>query len=122
MINRILYSVLLMWYLLMANTTFAYTRQDTLRGSNGIGRYWWDVIHYDLSVKLDTASRTIEGVNYITLKVNQVPTSDSLQLDLQETMTLDFVEWNNQKINFIHDGNVWWIRHSFHNWQVDSVY
>jgi aminopeptidase N len=122
MINRILYSVILMWYLLLANTTFAYTRQDTLRGSNGIGRYWWDVLHYDLSVKIDTANRTLEGVNYITLRVNQIPTSDSLQLDLQEPMTLDFVEWNNQKINFIHDGNVWWIRHAFHNWQVDSIY
>lgn len=123
MIGRTLkYISILMWYLLIANTTFAYTRQDTLRGSNGSGRNWWDVQHYDLSIKIDTATKQITGVNYITLKVISEPVSDSLQLDLQEPMVLDEVVYNDLLVNFIHEGNVYWVRGAFHDWKVDSTY
>ncbi|HTM65566.1 MAG TPA: hypothetical protein VL093_04550, partial [Flavipsychrobacter sp.] len=77
-----------MWCLLSASTTFAFNRQDTLRGSNGRGRYWWDVQHYSLSVSFDTATQSIHGVNTITAKIIHQPI-DSLQLDLQELMFLD---------------------------------
>lgn len=116
------YITVLMWYLLMANTTFAYTRQDTLRGSNGTGRNWWDVQHYDLSIKIDTATKEITGINYITLKVLSEPVSDSLQLDLQEPMILDEVVYNDLLVNFIHEGNVYWVRGAFRDWKVDSTY
>ena len=57
--NKILHIAMVMWYLLPANTTFAYTRADSLRGGNGSGRNWWDVLHYRLLIQLDTAEKSI---------------------------------------------------------------
>ncbi|HXS36232.1 MAG TPA: M1 family metallopeptidase [Flavipsychrobacter sp.] len=105
-----------MWYLLFANTTFAYTRADTLRGSDGSGRKWWDVRHYDLSVKFDTATRSISGINKISFLVSEAPI-DGLQLDLQDSMILDKVELDGKPINIIKDGNVWWVLYPFHDWK-----
>ena len=79
-----------MWYLLSANTTFAYTHADTLRGSNGRGREWWDVKYYNLGVEFDTAAKSISGQNTISLQVIKKPI-DSMQIDLQEPMELDSV-------------------------------
>ncbi len=77
-----------MWYLLSANTTFAFTHADTLRGSNGRGRSWWDVQKYDLDVRFDTARRAVNGMVIMEFSIvgNIV---DSMQIDLQEPMVLD---------------------------------
>lgn len=112
--------IIMMWYLLPANTTFAYTRQDTLRGSNGIGRNWWHVMHYNLDVALDTASKEIQGSVGITVQITGTP-HDSMQIDLQEPLVIDKAELvlpgstpdNNIPLKFVQDGNVWWIMHSF---------
>jgi aminopeptidase N len=101
-----------MWCLLSASTTFAFNRQDTLRGSNGRGRYWWDVQHYSLSVSFDTATQSIHGVNTITAKIIHQPI-DSLQLDLQELMFLDSVVMNGEQFDFVKEGNVWWLQYPF---------
>jgi aminopeptidase N len=107
--NRIKYLVLFGWYLLLANTTFAFSRQDTLRGSNGNGRDWWDVLHYDLSVKFDTANQSINGVNTITFRFIK-PMRDSMQIDLQELMFLDsIVTMTGTHLDFVKEGNVWWV-------------
>lgn len=108
--NKII--ILAIWYLLSANTIFAYNRQDTLRGSNGIGRSWWDVQHYDLSVRFDTVNKSISGVNEITFTVTDAP-HDSLQLDLQELMFLDSIKMDGKDLPFIKDGNVWWVKYPF---------
>ena len=31
----------------------AFTKSDTLLGSNGAGRNWWNVLHYDIQVDID---------------------------------------------------------------------
>ncbi|PZF71803.1 M1 family metallopeptidase [Taibaiella soli] len=111
--NKLISVILLSWYLLSANTSFAfYNHQDTLRGSNGIGRYWWDVQHYDLSVKFDTANQSISGSNRITFKITAQP-HDSLQLDLQELMFMDHIMMDGKELNFSKDGNVWWVKYPF---------
>ena len=46
-----------------------YTHADTLRGSYGPGRDWWDVVKYDLHVKLSITDSMISGYNDITLRV-----------------------------------------------------
>ena len=108
------------WYLLMANTTFAYyTHADTLRGSNGKYRSWWDVQYYDLYVKFDTAQRSITGQNNITFLVTSTP-NDSLQLDLQTPMILDKVMWGEQRLNIANEGNVWWVKYPFSQWKKNS--
>jgi aminopeptidase N len=105
--------LIITWYLLLANTMFAYDRQDTLRGSNGSGRSWWDVQHYQLDVRFDTANKSISGSNEIAFKVITAPI-DSLQLDLQELMFLDKVTMDGQDLPFIKEGNVWWVKFPFH--------
>ena len=38
-----------------------FTHADTLRGSITPERAWWDVLRYDITVKPDYESKTIEG-------------------------------------------------------------
>ncbi|HTN45087.1 MAG TPA: M1 family metallopeptidase [Flavipsychrobacter sp.] len=99
--------------LLFAGTLFGYTRQDTLRGSNGLHRAWWDVKHYALTIELDTSKKSISGRNVIGSKIVSTPT-DSLQLDLQELLFLDSVVMDGKPLVFFKDGNVWWVKHPFY--------
>lgn len=130
-------TMMILWYLLSANTTFAYTRQDTLLGSNGDGRLWWDVKHYNLSVYLDGVTKTIAGENIIRFTVINKP-SAYMQVDLQDTLVIDSVfvydfdtvknaGAKNEimvkpvKANFVKDGNVWWVYYGFANWPVGAT-
>jgi aminopeptidase N len=117
-----------MWYLLSANTTFAYTHADSLRGSNGPGRKWWDVTRYDLQVAIDTNSHTISGTNQISFRVTDVP-HDSMQIDLQEPMILDSVVLAitdgvaaSVNLPLAHEGNVWWVTYPFHKLEIKHDY
>jgi aminopeptidase N len=108
-----------MWYLLSANTTFAFNRQDTLRGSNGRGRSWWDVKHYSLTVSIDTATKSISGSNIITAQI--VSTAiDSMQIDLQDSLVIDSIISNNEHLSFVREGNAWWVSNSFQKLPVYS--
>ncbi len=109
-----------MWYLLSANTTFAFSHADTLRGSNGIGRSWWDIQHYNLSFKFDTLNKSITGSNtirYAVLKTNV----DSMQIDLQEPMVIDSVIQRNLKLKFTREENVYWITGTAKNQVINST-
>ncbi len=116
-----------LYCLLLPGSLMAYTHQDTLRGSNGIGRSWWDVQHYSLDIIFDTAIKSISGSNNIILKITDAP-HDSLQIDLQEPMVLDSVIYGNldsgtynpQRLAIAHEGNVWWVKYPFHNIPVGS--
>lgn len=100
--------------LLTANALFAFNRQDTLRGSNGRGRDWWDVWHYDLKFSIDTTIRSIKGENTIEFKVVGI-VKDSMQIDLQYPMVLDSAILNGRiELDFASDGNVYWLN-SFKN-------
>lgn len=100
---------MLTWYLLSANTTFAYSRQDSLRGSNGSGRSWWDVSDYYLYLSYDTANQSISGMNIITYTVIDNIGRDSMQIDLQEPMVLDSAVADRKKVNIGREGNVYWL-------------
>lgn len=110
--------VLAMWYLLQANTTFAFTHADTLRGGNGPGRSWWDVRKYDLTVQFDTLNQRITGLCEISFQVLGHAV-DSMQVDLQEPMEAKEaymeVEGKNNRVPVIlsREGNVCWLHHRF---------
>lgn len=117
-----------MWYLLPANTTFAFTHADTLRGSNGVGRAWWDVIRYDLQLSFDTANRSIWGINQVGFTVLKTP-ADIMQIDLQEPMILDSailmpgaMDEKPVLLTIAKEGNVWWLKHPFHKLKSGSQY
>ncbi|PQJ12456.1 peptidase M1 [Flavipsychrobacter stenotrophus] len=88
--KKVLLIILSMWYLLSANTTFAFAHADTLRGSNGRGRDWWDVKKYWLQVSFDTARQSIKGFSDIEFSVVKTA-RDSMQIDLQDPMVVDSV-------------------------------
>lgn len=113
MVKTFVHSFILVWYLLSANTTLAYTHADTLRGSNGRGRQWWDALHYNLFVDINLPAKAILGHNTITFKVTESP-ADSMQIDLQEPMALKSVNFDGKLLEFAREGNAWWIKYPFH--------
>ena len=89
--------------------TAQYTRQDTLRGSNGRGRDWWDVQKYDLTIVIDSATKRIFGTNTITFRITRDPGADSMQIDLQEGMEMH-VEWTDHVYTGLKsEGNMFWL-------------
>lgn len=108
-------------YLLGANTLFAFDRADTLRGSNGRGRAWWDVVHYALSIELDTATQYVRGQVTIKARVSG-SVIDSLQLDLQELMFLDSVIWQGRPVETAKDGDVFWVKAPFATLRANELF
>lgn len=114
-------------YLLSGSFTgSAFTHADTLRGSNGLGRNWWDVRRYQLYVKFDTGTGNISGNNSMLFKVSATP-RDSMQIDLQEPLLLDSVllvpsiySGRVQRVELAREGNVWWLKFPFSQLQMDS--
>ncbi|MBO9620783.1 MAG: M1 family metallopeptidase [Niabella sp.] len=88
-----------------------FTHQDTLLGSNGSGRNWWDVIRYDISIKVDIAAQSIKGYNDITFSVLKKTPDGIMQIDLQEPMEIEKAEdpGTHKPIRFERAGNVFWL-------------
>ncbi len=110
--NRIFKAILILnLSLLVANYSNAqFTPQDTLRGSNGPGRDWWDVKTYKISVTPDYNSKSIVGFNEITFKVTKQPINGKLQIDLQQPLSIDQILLDGKPISkFNREGNVYWI-------------
>lgn len=90
-----------------------FTRADTLRGTYGPSRDWWDVLKYDLHVKFNLKDSSISGFNLISIKVLQK--GKELQIDLQEPMILDSILYStngifNDKVSEIRKvGNAYFI-------------
>jgi aminopeptidase N len=113
---------ILPFLLLLASNTFAYNRQDTLRGSNGSGRDWWDVLKYDLVIDINTASHSIRGSNTMTIKITGEP-RDSMQLDLQEGMNLvPQKDPDGNTYTWPREGNVYWLDKGKQAWQKGKTY
>lgn len=89
----------------------AFTHADTLRGSNGPYRAWWDVTHYDVTVRPDFASKSIEGTTRITFRALAV--GQRMQIDLQQPLTLQSVSLHSSDgesdLHFSREGNVAWV-------------
>jgi aminopeptidase N len=64
-----------------------FTHADTLRGSIGPGREWWDVLHYDIHAKFIYTDSSITGFNIITYKVTKP--QNYMQIDLQKPLLVD---------------------------------
>lgn len=85
-----------------------FTHADTLRGSNGPGRSWWNATHYDLSVKFDEKNKTISGCNVISFTSLVHPEKTiarKMQIDLQEPLLIDSIVLNGRKLAVSDEGN-----------------
>jgi aminopeptidase N len=84
-----------------------FTHADTLRGTNGPARSWWDVEFYDLQVRVNPADSSIRGVSGITYRVLAPAKARTtrLQIDLQTPLEMDSVLQDGAKLPFTRDGN-----------------
>jgi aminopeptidase N len=87
----------------VAQDTTHYSHADTLRGSNGPGRAWWDVVFYDLHVRVNPADSSISGWNGITYRVVGPP--GEMQMDLQVPLEVDSIVQDRRKLVYRRDGN-----------------
>ncbi len=80
----------LVFFLMLGHTAVSqkqgYTRADSLRGTYGPGRAWWDVLHYDLSVNFAIDDSSISGINVMTYRV--LEPADVMQIDLMTPTAL----------------------------------
>src|ERR1700752_1361608 len=84
-----------------------FTHADTLRGSNGPARAWWDVTFYDLHVRVNPADSSIRGHTGITYRVTGP--SREMQLDLQVPMQADSMVQDGRKLAYRRDGNAFYV-------------
>ncbi|MEO9021560.1 MAG: M1 family metallopeptidase [Ginsengibacter sp.] len=105
---------------IILNVSFAqnFTHADTLRGSNGPGRAWWNATKYDLHVTFNFKDSSISGYNVISYKELVKRHPDFFQIDLQEPMIIDSVvletgsqkyPLNRKRLSFTRDGNAWFV-------------
>jgi len=84
-----------------------FTHADTLRGSLGPERVWWDVLRYDITVQPDYLTKSTRGSNRITYRVVDKH-QPGMQLDLQEPLHIDSVVFDGRRrLHFIQEGNAW---------------
>jgi aminopeptidase N len=91
----------------LAAQEHVYTHADTLRGSITPERAWWDVVFYDLHVRLDPADSTIRGWNGITYHVTGP--SRAMQIDLQTPLEIDSVLQDGRRLTYRRDGNAFFV-------------
>jgi aminopeptidase N len=94
--------ILLGFQSLFAQETF--TRKDSLRGSLQYGKGNYNVLRYDLNIKVNVEEKSISGYNDITFKATVNKTKD-IQIDLFENMVIDSIINNNEKIPFTREFN-----------------
>ena len=74
------------------------TRKDTLKGGLRFERTCFDVMRYDLNIKINPNDKSIVGYNEITFKV--LLNTPKIQLDLFENMQIDSIVLNSKKLNY----------------------
>ena len=100
-----LFTILLMSCQLVMAQSF--THADTLRGSNGPGRDWWDVLHYDITVKPDFINKSISAMVEMKFKTNN-DGNKTMQIDLQKPLLIDSIFFNDTKVDFKNNFNNTW--------------
>ena len=88
------------------------TRADTLRGTDGPFRQKWNVLHYEITVQPDYASKTIEGKSIMKFYDEG---ARLMQIDLQQPMILDSVSDGKTAYSFRREENVYWLTYRDNN-------
>ncbi len=86
-----------------AQDTTTFTRADTLRGSNGPARAWWDAAFYDLHVSVSPSDSAIRGWNAITYRV--LRPAREMQIDLMAPLVVDSIVQEGRGLAHRRDGN-----------------
>lgn len=95
-------SIVLLISIFVLNLGFSqenFTRKDSLHGGLRLERTCFDVLRYDLNIKINPEQKSIVGYNDITFKVN-VKKTNKIQLDLFENMQVDSIVLDSKKLTY----------------------
>ncbi|HEX2187727.1 MAG TPA: M1 family metallopeptidase [Longimicrobiaceae bacterium] len=84
-----------------------FTRADTLRGSIGPARAWWDATFYDLDVRVSPADSSVRGRVGIAYRV--LRPGREMQIDLQEPLVVDSVVQDGRRLEYRREGNAFFV-------------
>ena len=87
----------------LASAQEKFTRKDSLQGGLRLERTCYDVLRYDLNIKINIDEKSIVGFNEITFKI--VEKSKKIQLDLFQNMKIDSIIWNKNTLQYTRDNN-----------------
>ncbi|WP_026976348.1 M1 family metallopeptidase [Flavobacterium tegetincola] len=92
--------ILIISFFFLFNATQAqkFTRKDSLQGGFSFERMCFDVLRYDLDIKVDPEKKFISGSNTISFKMLQE--SKIIQLDLFENMKVDSIVFEKNTLDF----------------------
>jgi len=90
-----------------ANAQEQYTRKDSLQGGLRMERNCYDVLRYDLDIRINPTEKSIHGSNLITYKL--VENTSIIQLDLFENMKVDSIFSDSGKADFTREYNALFI-------------
>lgn len=107
-----------MWYRLLVCLTLLspacilgqknkFTHADSLKGTYGPQRSWWDLKYYDLAVRFNIRDSSISGKNRIVYSA--LRSENTMQLDLMAPMLIDSIIHYSQSCKFRRDGNAWFV-------------
>ncbi len=103
----------------LGDNVTAFTHADSLRGSIGPFRAWWDAVQYDVSVRPDYTTRSIAGRTIIAFEA--IDAGQRMQIDLQQPLVVDSATTEasvymdgsftvqERPVSMERDGNVLWI-------------
>ncbi len=108
--RKILKTIAIINYLLIIISSNAqFTKQDTLRGSNGPGRDWWNVKAYTINITPDYSKNAIKGSVSIIFGVLKTGKNKIMQIDLQQPLKIDRIEASAKIKKYWREGNVYFI-------------
>jgi len=81
----------------------SFTRKDSLFGGLRFERTCFDVLRYDLNIKINPQEKSIVGFNEITFKV--IENANKIQLDLFDNMAIDSIVFDTQKLTYKREFN-----------------
>jgi len=79
------------------------TRKDSLQGGLRIERTCFDVLRYDLNIKINIDQKSIVGYNDISFKV--VSNTKKIQVDLFDNMQVDSIIFNSKELKYKREYN-----------------
>ncbi|WP_293895449.1 M1 family metallopeptidase [Flavobacterium sp.] len=79
------------------------TRKDSLQGGLRPERTCYDVVHYDLNIKINPEDKSIVGYNEITFGMEGK--SDVIQVDLFDNMKVDSIIYNSKRLTYKREFN-----------------
>jgi aminopeptidase N len=80
-----------------------FTRKDSLQGGLRPERTCFDVMRYNLNIKINIDEKSIVGYNEISFKI--IENTSKIQIDLFQNMQVDSILYNAKKLDYKRDNN-----------------